>query len=193
MSSADNRCGNPTCTQTSKLKCTGCSKISYCSGDCQRIHWSSHKSMCKNSSSKAASSSSSSSVAALAPSQSGHLQSNNSGPINSDEALRKLESIKSDTHKSFMAGDFARSVQCGLEALALMKGLPPVLASQEACQLHLNLSTAYMQMQKIELALEHTNLSVLEAELNMNQRAGQPQAVEVLSITLGTVQCSAIA
>jgi len=42
-----------------------------------------------------------------------------------------------------------------------------------------------MQMQKIDQALEHTNLSVLEAELNMNQRAGQPQAVEVLSITLG--------
>lgn len=42
-------------------------------------------------------------------------------------------------------------------------------------------------MQKIEQALEHTNLSVLEAELNMNQRAGQPQAVEVLSITLGNL------
>lgn len=184
MSGADSssRCGNPACAQTSKLKCTGCSKISYCSGDCQRIHWSSHKSMCKNSSSKAASSSSSSS-AALAPSSG--QQYNNSGQTNSDETLRKLESIKSDTHKSFMAGDFARSVQCGLEALALMKGLPPVLASQEACQLHLNLSTAYMQMQKIEQALEHTNLSVLEAELNVNQRAGQPQAVEVLSITLG--------
>ena len=137
--------------------------------------------MCKNSSSKEASSSSSSS--ALAPSSG--QQYNNIGQTNSDETLRKLESIKSDTHKSFMAGDFARSVQCGLEALALMKGLPPVLASQEACQLHLNLSTAYMQMQKIEQALEHTNLSVLEAELNMNQRAGQPQAVEVLSITLG--------
>ena len=84
-----------------------------------------------------------------------------------------------------MAGDFPKSVQCGLEALALTKGLPPVVASQEACQLHLNLSTAYMQMQKFDRALEHTNQSVLEAELNMNQRTGQPQAVEVLSITLG--------
>lgn len=184
MSCVDSSCGNPTCAQTSKLKCTGCSKISYCSGECQRIHWSSHKSMCKKSSSKATSSSSSS---AIVPTPSSGQQYSNSDQTNSDEALRKLESIKSDTHKSFMAGDFARSVQCGLEALALMKGLPPVLASQEACQLHLNLSTAYMQMQKIEQALEHTNLSVLEAELNMNQRAGQPQAVEVLSITLGNL------
>lgn len=178
-------CGNPNCTEKSKLKCTGCSLISYCSSDCQKKHWGVHKTICKQSKVN-----NNVNTLVVNPSNSSSVTTSTSSTDlkfkNQDEIIKKIENIKNDTHKYFVAGDFENSVKNGLQALSLVKELPPVIASQEACQLHLNISTAYMQMKNIDLALEHTNLSVIEAEINSSLRPGNPQAIEILSITLGT-------
>lgn len=39
-------CSSPECSQTGALRCTGCSEVSYCSKDCQRTHWPTHKKNC---------------------------------------------------------------------------------------------------------------------------------------------------
>lgn len=43
----ERRCANGSCTKLGKHLCTGCSEAIYCSRDCQRAAWSTHKEVCK--------------------------------------------------------------------------------------------------------------------------------------------------
>ena len=35
------------CQETAKLKCSQCKIVSYCGTDCQKLHWQTHKRMCR--------------------------------------------------------------------------------------------------------------------------------------------------
>ena len=41
-----NACGKPACGKTGTKRCNGCKAISYCSVDCQKAHWPSHRDEC---------------------------------------------------------------------------------------------------------------------------------------------------
>jgi len=40
-------CAAPGCSKTGVYMCSGCGKIAYCSQECQKRHWPSHKAECK--------------------------------------------------------------------------------------------------------------------------------------------------
>lgn len=40
-------CENPECSVVGRFRCTACEKVFYCSKNCQRTHWTSHKAWCK--------------------------------------------------------------------------------------------------------------------------------------------------
>jgi tetratricopeptide (TPR) repeat protein len=98
----------------------------------------------------------------------------------------QFNTIQAETQKLFTTGDFTGSIKSGLAALELAKQLPPLVANTEMVQIHLNCSSAYMQMQKFPEALEHSTIAVQEAENGIKLRPGQPQAIEVLAITYGS-------
>jgi hypothetical protein len=39
-------CGGPNCYKAAHCRCSGCDKEKYCSAECQKIHWKSHKPLC---------------------------------------------------------------------------------------------------------------------------------------------------
>mmetsp|Transcript_3129 Transcript_3129/g.3277 ORF Transcript_3129/g.3277 Transcript_3129/m.3277 type:complete len:468 (+) Transcript_3129:190-1593(+) len=39
-------CGGPNCYKAAGCRCSGCEKEKYCSAECQKIHWKSHKPLC---------------------------------------------------------------------------------------------------------------------------------------------------
>lgn len=48
MTLTEAHCANPTCNRTTSYKiCSRCRKVSYCSPDCQKAHWPTHKPDCK--------------------------------------------------------------------------------------------------------------------------------------------------
>jgi tetratricopeptide (TPR) repeat protein len=104
----------------------------------------------------------------------------------------KFQTIQTETQKLFVSGNFAGSIKSGLDALEIAKQLPPLIATTEIVQIHLNCSSAFMQMQKFPEALEHADLAAQEAENGLKLRAGQPQAIEVVAITYGTKAYSLI-
>jgi tetratricopeptide (TPR) repeat protein len=173
-------CNNPECGEEGKMKCSGCTSVSYCSQTCQKKHWASHKALCKTLKAAAAG------VVAAPPAVvSGAAQEPKLSSAQA-EIVQKLETAKGETQKRFMAGDFNGSVTCGLEALAVAKKLPALMGNTEVVQLHLNLSSAFMQLQKFPEAIEHSELATNEAELGVKLRGGVPQAREILSVTLCT-------
>ena len=97
----------------------------------------------------------------------------------------KLQKAKVETQQSFNSGDFTASVKSGNEALALAKLLPEPGRSIEAIQIHLNMTTAYMQLKKAAEAKIHSTLCVEVAERSLTLRQGDPQAVEMLVVALG--------
>jgi tetratricopeptide (TPR) repeat protein len=102
------------------------------------------------------------------------------------ELEQKFAAIQTETQKKFVQGDFAGSIQSGMAALELTKEMPPHIATTEIVQIQLNCSSAYMQMKKFPEAVVHAELATQEAEKGLKLRGGQPQAIEVLAITLST-------
>ncbi|KAJ1424047.1 hypothetical protein B484DRAFT_451680 [Ochromonadaceae sp. CCMP2298] len=171
-------CANPECEEEGKSKCSGCTSVSYCSQACQKKHWASHKAICKTLKS-AATAAAAGTVAPAANAAAPEIKA-------PDLIMQALEAAKAETQKRFMEGDFTGSVQCGMDALAVAKKLPPLMGNTEVVQLHLNLSSAFMQLQKFPEAIEHSEHATNEAELGVKLRGGVPQAREILSVTLCT-------
>jgi tetratricopeptide (TPR) repeat protein len=40
------QCARPACKENAKSSCSGCGREHYCSGDCQKLDWKAHKSIC---------------------------------------------------------------------------------------------------------------------------------------------------
>ena len=143
------KCGNPLCSAVPKSKCAACSTISYCGIDCQKVHWPLHKKACK--------------AARVTPVP--------------DDVVAKLQRSKIETQQSFNSGDFNASVKSGNEALVLAKLLPEPASSIEAIQIHLNMTTAYIQLKKAAEAKIHSSLCVEVAEQSLRTRQGEPQEI----------------
>ena len=163
------KCSNPECPNDAKSRCAACATVSYCGQDCQKVHWPLHKKACK----AARLASEAAIVAAKTP------------PGTSEELISKLQRSKMETQQSFNSGDFNSSVKSGNEALTLAKLLPEPASSIEAIQIHLNMTTAYIQLKKSAEAKIHSSLCVEVAERSLALRHGEPQAVEMLVVALG--------
>ena len=103
------------------------------------------------------------------------------------ELIEKLQHAKMQTQKAFGAGDFPNSIKFGAVALDLARMLPPPARMPEVVQIHLNLGSAHMQMKNIPEALKHSEASVHEANIAVNESKGKPehpQAVEILIVAL---------
>ena len=197
-SSADSGCGNPGCDGDGKFKCSACSTIAYCSPTCQKAHWTSHKAACKaaraaggNGATTAPTSASVPSAAAAAAaavvaSKSNGASSSGASYVNPHEMAQKLHVSKSETQKAFTTGDFATAVKHGNEALGFAKLLPEPAATMECIQIHLNMTTAYLQLKNGEEAKKHSKQSVELSEKAMILRPGDSHAVEMLAVALGS-------
>ena len=164
------KCGNPLCSATPKSKCGSCATVSYCGIECQKVHWPLHKKACK--------------AAKLAMATSSTATTKVTTAV-SDDVISKLQRSKVETQQSFNSGDFNASVKSGNEALVLAKLLPEPASSIEAIQIHLNMTTAYIQLKKAAEAKVHSSLCVEVAERSLGLRQGEPQAVEMLVVALG--------
>eukprot|EP01031_Cornospumella_fuschlensis_P033342 gene33342-40332_t len=158
-------CGNPECSNSGQKKCSGCSKIFYCSASCQKKHWADHKQHCKP------------------------AKTSNSAPVSpkssSDDVPAKLMAEKTEIQKSFNSGDFATVLKRTEEALVLAKKLPPSSSVPEVVQLHVNASSANLHLNNMEEAVNQANAAVLTAEIAVAERPGQPQPIELLTVALG--------
>ncbi|RYG61049.1 hypothetical protein EON64_18865, partial [archaeon] len=164
-SAANGPCGNPECSNAGLKKCSGCSKIFYCSANCQKKHWSEHKQQCKPAKTPTS--------APVSPKSS------------SDDVPARLLAEKTEIQKSFNAGDFPTVLKRTEEALKLAKTLPPASSVPEVVQLHVNASSANLHMNNMEEAINQVNTAVLTAEIAVTERPGQPQPIELLTVALG--------
>lgn len=169
------KCANPDCNENGKLKCAACSSVYYCSQNCQKKHWSTHKTECKKSSN-------SPSPTPSSPKAAPPATANNA----TSEPHAQLQALKGEIQKHFSMGDFDNAVKKSDEALQLAKTLPPLIAISETIQLHINLSTAFIHMNRASEAESHAEQAVKNAEIAVSQRPNQPQPIEVLSIALGS-------
>lgn len=205
-SSASTTCASVDCKETGKLKCSGCSTVSYCSQACQKKHWSTHKTVCKSLKAGSAGDNTTAAapvtppspvaaasapapaapVTAAAPTTVATSNTPPAAPVVRSELDIKFQAIQMETQKLFVGGNFEASIKSGLAALELAKEFPPAIANTEIVQIHLNCSSAFMQLQKFPEAVEHAEIAAVEAEKGLQLRPGQPQAIEVLAITLGT-------
>lgn len=189
-------CGNPECEKDGKLKCSGCSSVTYCSPACQKKHWAQHKTACKSAKSVpgAVTESPSPSPPPLATTPAEVATTSAAAPpvVERSEVDIKYQALQQETQKRFVAGDFPGSIKCGLESLEVAKQLPPLVANTEIVQIHLNIASANMQMQKFPEAYEHAEIAAQEAENGIKLRPNQPQAIEVLAIVLNTKAYSLI-
>ena len=152
------KCANPECNETGKLKCAACASVVYCSAQCQKKHWNAHKVNCK-----------SAKVANV--------------PQKVDPNLI-LQSMKNEIQRFFAMGDFENAIKKSEEALSLVKTFPPIVAISETIQININLSTAYVHLNRPMEAQHHADIAVQNAETAVTQRPNQPQPLEVLSIAL---------
>ena len=166
----DNSCSNPSCSGAAKKKCSACATVSYCGTDCQKAHWPVHRKACK--------------AARTAATNSDGVAAVEKVSVASDAAV-KLQQAKAETQQSFNSGDFTASVKSGNDALSFAKLLPEPASSIEAIQIHLNMTTAYMQLKRAAEAKIHSSLCVEVAERSLAIRKGEPQAIEMLVVALG--------
>lgn len=162
-------CGNVNCQEIGKLKCSACNSISYCSSTCQKTHWPSHKALCRQLRTNSNSNNNTNNNISLpSPTSSSSSPSTNSTPIvvhygNSNdpsvpgimpngqpnqalvELGSKFNSCKIEVQKLFQLNDFANAIKVGKEAVKYAAQLPEPFASLELSQLHMNLSSAYIQ------------------------------------------------
>ena len=52
MTEIERVCSNPSCDKPGKMTCSGCGEETYCSKECQKAHWPTHKTTCKTASKK---------------------------------------------------------------------------------------------------------------------------------------------
>lgn len=193
MSSSTISCANPECNEPGKLKCSGCASVAYCSPACQKKHWSTHKAVCKTLKANASTTVTQTSEIPATTSSNVAIEPSSAVPPAAKSELEiKFQAIQTETQKLFVAGKFTESIKSGMEALELAKQFPPHVGTTEIVQIHLNCSSAYMQMQKFTEAVEQAELAAQEAENGIKLRPGQPQAIEVLAITYGTKAFSLI-
>ena len=196
-SAGESSCGNPGCSGDGKFKCSACSTIAYCSPTCQKAHWTSHKAACKAARAGgnngaalslpgATAVVASKAVSSLHASNSGLSSSSSGSYVNPHEMAQKLHVSKSETQKAFTNGDFATAVKHGNEAIAFAKLLPEPAATMECIQIHLNMTTAYLQLKNGEEAKKHSKQSVELSEKAMIMRPGDSHAVEMLAVALGS-------
>ena len=185
-------CGNPDCDEDGKLKCAACSTVKYCSPACQKAHWPNHKTACKAARTasngvvaKTETSSPSSSAIPIGP-VAAAANAMNINNANYHETARKMQIAKLETQKAFTAGDFASAVKSGNEALTFARLLPEPQATVESIQIHLNMTTAYLQLKNSEEAHKHSKWSVELSEKGMCARPGDSHAVEMLAVSLGS-------
>ena len=174
------KCSNPLCSETAKSKCAACATVAYCGQDCQKAHWQLHKKACK--AARAPAAISDGTVAAVKTSPASKAVTI---PDGATDIATRLHKSKQETQQSFNTGDFTSSVKCGNDALKLAKLLPEPASSIEAIQIHLNMTTAYIQLKKSAEAKIHSSLCVEMAERSLAIRQGEPQAVEMLVVALG--------
>lgn len=103
-----------------------------------------------------------------------------------EEARAKLQAEKMELQKLFNMGNFPAVLVKTEEALKWAKALPPVISTPEIVQLYVNASSALVQMSKTEDAEKYASSAVLQAEIAVTERPGQPQAIELLSIATGS-------
>eukprot|EP01039_Chlorochromonas_danica_P000346 gene346-371_t len=172
-SSTQQPCANPTCKQPGQKKCSGCSKVFYCSVDCQKKHWTEHKSQCKANSPSPNTTSSSSS-------------SSSSSSTTTDDLQAKLAQEKAEIQKKFNSGDLEGAIQKSEEVIQLAKRLPSLQSQVEITQLYARMSSAFLHLNKNSEAEQAAASGELFAQLAVTERPGQGQAIELLTIALTT-------
>jgi len=192
------KCANLNCNEIGKLKCSACASVYYCSSQCQKAHWSTHKTNCKQL--KAANANK---VPTPIPAVTPVVTTTSASPVTSpvptatttipnvdSELLAQFQALKSEIQKLFNTRDFVNAVKKSEEAIELAKQFPSQFALPETIQIQINLSTAFLHMNKLKEAESYASASVLSAEINSSQRPGYPQAIEILTVALG---CKAVA
>jgi tetratricopeptide (TPR) repeat protein len=91
-----------------------------------------------------------------------------------------------ETQKAFSKGDFATAVKCGEAALTLARLMPESARTMECIQIHLNMTTAHLQLKNSDESQRHSKVSVELAEKGMIMRPGDSHAVEMFAVALGS-------
>lgn len=175
MESKSQTCENPSCESgnvDSKLRCSRCTLVFYCSKNCQLQHWPVHKSSCK----------STKDVKDFKKSTSPAPLINPSALIN--DMIAKLQSLKLELQKCFRNGDFPNAIKVGADAITLSQQIPEPTSTIELIQLHLNMSNAFVQMNNFNNAETHANLSLQLAEKGVIMRENHPHSLDMLSMAL---------
>ena len=179
-------CANSGCDNAGSNLCGGCKSVKYCSSVCQKAHWKAHKADCKKFSEGSSSSVvPAASVAPLSP----YTPPLSSGlPLNTHidpKLIQHLVAAKNETQQAFQSGNFNMAVIKGLKAIEFASKLPPLERAVECIQLHLNMTTAHIQLGKIPEAERHVNLCVDVAEENYKVGISE-QSTDLLSLSLNS-------
>ena len=184
-------CANPSCEGgEGKFKCSACSTVAYCSPACQKSHWPAHKGDCKLARSggkpKATAAAGDSAASENKYASSAKSAAMINAALNPHETAQRLQVLKLETQKLFTVGDFATAVKTGDTALAIARLLPEPAATMECIQIHLNMTSAHLQLKKMEEAQKHSKHGVELAERGMIMRPGDGHAIEMLAVALGS-------
>jgi tetratricopeptide (TPR) repeat protein len=99
----------------------------------------------------------------------------------------ELEALKVKIQQSFNQQQFELATQQSMEALELIKALPLGESIAETIQIHVNLSTACIHTNRLDDAIHHATFAVETAEKGLEMAKDNPQAHEILAITLNSL------
>lgn len=167
-----------------RLACKACKTVSYCSSDCQKIDWKTHKIVCKEIQAKQQKPVESSPPISQPLQPSSSITSNPIPNAALNESLSKLKSLKTEFQNSLQSNDTKSAIKIGQEAIILANTLPDAIKTVELVQLHLNISNILMQTQQVQQAEPHVKIAVENAENGIKLRPNNPQALDMLSYAL---------